>query len=375
MVTNPVFGWVSDRTVRRRGHRAGWVLGGAVMGCVGAVASTYAPTLPLLVLAWTLTQISYSATFAALYGTLSDVVSPADRARVSSWFAMAAVGAIAFGGLLAAALLTGHLGAAVSQPHVVFAAMAVAGLPVALVTSWHLRTLTPRADRAIRDESPRTRGIVESVRSLGDAGAPYWWLWLQRLLAQSAYSCLTVYGVLLVIRRIGEEPKDAAVLVATMTAIAATLAMAMAAGGARRLARQVGYRAALGGGVALLLAADVTLSLTTGTSGFVLAHLLAGIGLGLYFALDLAVALTVLPPSAGGRFLGYFNIARSLPGSLIPAIGPALLAIGGGDLVGLDRSRNYFALLAFGSALALLALLVTGRLTLPETRVGSESFN
>ena len=28
MLTNPLFGWLSDRTARRRGNRVGWILGG-----------------------------------------------------------------------------------------------------------------------------------------------------------------------------------------------------------------------------------------------------------------------------------------------------------------------------------------------------------
>jgi len=365
MMTNPVFGWLSDRTVRRRGNRAGWIVSGAVLGCVGAIASTYAPTVPLLVLTWTVTQVSYSATFAALYGTLPDVVAPRDRNRVSGWFAMAAVGAIAFGGVLASALLTGHLGAAVSEPRVVFVAMAVLAVPIAGLASWHLATVEPRS-LPMAPESSASGGALRLIRSLSDAGAPYWWLWLQRFLVQAAYSCLTVYGVFFVTRRTGESAKDAATLVAITTAVAASVAMVMAAGGARVLVRALGYRTVLGGGIALLLAADLLLTFTTKTNTFVLAHLWAGAGLGIYFALDLAVALAVLPASAGGRFLGLFNIARSLPGSVISAIGPALLAIGAGDILGVHRTRNYFALLLFGSVLALIGLLLTSRLTFPD---------
>lgn len=361
MSLNPVWGWLSDRTVRRSGHRTPWIVGGTVVGCAAVVTATYMTTLPALVLVWACAQMSYSATFAALYGTLSDVVHPADRARVSGWFAAAATGAISFGGLVGYALLTGHLGVALSEPRVAFVLLAFVAVPVAIVASLHLRTLTPRTRVAEPEPAP-------VAAPLTGAGSAYWWLWLQRLFAQASYSCLTVYGVFFLIRRAGEEAHDAAATVALVTAIGAALGMAMAVGGSRALARRIGYRPVMAAGILLLLGANVLLALSASTPAFVIALLCAGTGLGTYVALDLAVALTVLPPTANGRFLGYFNIARTLPQSVVPALGPLFLALGSGDLLGADRSRNYFAFFAFGSVLSLVALVLLARLTVPDHR-------
>ncbi|TQK69138.1 MFS transporter [Nocardioides sp. SLBN-35] len=365
MTFNPVWGWLSDRRVRRGGDRTRWIVGGTVCGCAFAVTATFMPNLPLLVAVWACAQASYSATFAALYGTLSDVVPPADRTRVSGWFAAAATGAIALGGLIGYALLSGHFGAVLREPRASFVLLSIVAVPVAAVAAWHLRTLEPlpHEPAPVRRPADGPRGLVAV---LAGAGAPYWWLWLQRLFAQAAYSCLTVYGVFFLIRRVGREPHDAASLVALVTAIGAATGMVMAIGGARALARRVGYRPVMAGGILLLLGANLVLTTATGTPAYVLALLCAGAGLGTYVALDLAVALAVLPHGANGRLLGYFNIARTLPQTVVPALGPAFLAIGSGDLVGVDPSRNYFAFFVFGSALAAVALVLLTRMTLPE---------
>ena len=205
-----------------------------------------------------------------------------------------------------------------------------------------------------------------AVAVLVGAGAPYWWLWLQRLFAQAAYSCLTVYGVFFLIRRVGREPHDAASLVALLTAVGAGTGMAMAMGGARVLARRLGYRPVMAGGILLLLGANLLLTTATSATSYVVALLCAGAGLGTYVALDLAAALAVLPDGANGRLLGYFNIARTLPQTVVPALGPAFLAMGSGDVVGVDPSRNYFAFFLFGSALAAVALVLLTRMTVPE---------
>jgi len=366
MIGNFVFGWLSDRTARRFGHRSWWILGASITGGAAVVVAAHVPSLPLLVVVWVCAQGSYNAVFASLYGTLSDLVAPGDRTRVTGWFSFSAIGAIAFSAGLAALLYSGHLGEQLHDPKVIFFAMAVLNVPVAAVASWHLRGLRlPAADRpvamAVRPRTPR-----EVFDALAGAGAPFWWVWLQRMLAQTAYVFVVVYGVFVLVRRTGQSPADAAPTVATSIAAGAVIGMLMSAGGSRALARRWGYGPTLSLGILLLMAANVTLMMATGTSAFVVAVVLAGAGLGTYTGLDLAVALSVVPASAGGRFLGLFGIAKSLPQSVVPAIGPLLLALGTGDLVGTDRSLNYFAFFTVGSMLALWAVVLIPKLTLPD---------
>jgi hypothetical protein len=71
----------------------------------------------------------------------------------------------------------------------------------------------------------------------------------------------------------------------------------------------------------------------------------------------------VLPSGLEGFFLGWFTIARTLPQSLAPAVAPALLAIGSGDIVGADRSQNYAALFGMGTVVAIVALALVAPLT------------
>ncbi|RNL62014.1 MFS transporter [Nocardioides marmoriginsengisoli] len=363
MLAGPIFGWLSDASARRHGHRATWIIGGAVAGLGCAVVAANVTTLPALVLAWIGVQVSYSATFAALFGSLSDFVPARDRARVSGLFAASGIASVAFGGALVAMLLSGHLGAALENPKSVFLAMAVLAVPTSAFTSWHLRSLGRAAGPIVVEPPAEKPGVV---KTLIGAGGWFWWLLAQRVLVQAAYTCMTVYAVLYLVRRTGEEAHDAAVLVAIATAIGGTMGVLVAAGGARSLARRIGYKAALGVGILCLVTATALMSLSTSQSAFVVAHVLAGSGLGTYLALDLVVALTLLPTASAGRLLGYFTTARKIPQSVVPAIAPALLAIGSGDLLGVDRSQNYFALLIFGSALGVVALGLLGRLTVPD---------
>jgi len=363
MLAGPVGGWLSDRSARRHGHRAWWIIGGAGIGLTSIMTAAYAPTLALLVLAWVVAQASYGATFVALFASLSDFVPEADRPRVVGLFAGSGLASVAFAGAFAAALLDGRLGPVMETPSAVFIAMAAIALPPAALTGWHLRRLGRAAGPAVGSPRAESRGVLQA---LGGAGTPFWWLLAQRFLVQMAYSCLTVYAVFYLVRRTGESMHDAAVLVGAATAIGGSVGMAVSGGGARFLARRLGYRSALSLGIVLLLAATVVMGVSATKSAFVVAHVLAGAGLGTYLALDLVVALKLLPSSTAGRLLGYFTMVRKVPQSLVPAIGPALLAIGSGDVIGVDRSSNYFALLAFGSLMAVAAMGLAGRLAVPD---------
>ncbi|MBO9524082.1 MAG: MFS transporter [Nocardioidaceae bacterium] len=380
ILATPFFGWLSDRRIRRTGHRGPWLLGGAVVGCTAIQAAAQAPDLPLLVLAWAAAQAGYGATFAALFGTLSDLVPRADRARVSGLFAASGIASVAIGGGFAALLLSGRLGS-FGTSTTVFTAFAWLSVPVAVLATWHLRgyATSTLASVQVPLGSPvgspvgnQHGSVREGLLALAGAGPAFWWLLLQRVLVQASYVCLTVYAVFFLVRRMGEKPHDAATLVAGITAIGGLVAMVVAAGAARMLARQIGYRAAMGSGVALLLVANLLLAMATERPAYVVAHLCAGAGLGTYLALDLVVAMTLVPAGVAGRVLGYFNVIRKLPQALVPSLGPAVLAIGAGDVTGADRSQNYFALFVAGSLLALVALALTGRLVVPDRREASE---
>ncbi len=367
IISGPLCGWLSDRTAHRVGHRGGWISGSAVLGMVFVVVAANTTTLPAMVAAWICVQASYAALFCALFASIADFVPSADRGRVVGLFVGSGMASVAFAGTLVALLLSGRLGVALSNPKTVFAAMAVVAVPVSLLASRHFRTLGRAAGPVVAQ--PHDRGFL---RPLIRAGAPFWWLLTQRLLVQATYSCMTVYAVLYLVRRTGEEPRDAAMIVGVATAVGGTIATLVAMRGAHFLASRLGYRAAMSTGIGFLLTGAVLMSFSTEIHVFVVAHLCAGTGLGLYLALDMVVALHRLPSATAGRLLGFFADARKVSQSIIPAVGPVVLGYGSGDLVGADQSQNYFALLGLGATLALAALAMTSRLRMPDRTGAAE---
>jgi MFS family permease len=90
-------------------------------------------------------------------------------------------------------------------------------------------------------------------------------------------------------------------------------------------------------------------------NGFLLGMAISGVGQGMYFASDLALVTQVLPNREldAAKDLGIFNIANALPQSVAPAVGPLILAIGGGDYTWLFVAAGIVAL---SSAFAIMPL-------------------
>ncbi len=82
---------------------------------------------------------------------------------------------------------------------------------------------------------------------------------------------------------------------------------------------------------------------------------IAGLGFGVYLAVDLALVADVLPdPDNAAKDLGVFNIANAMPQSLAPAIAPIFLAV---PLFASGEGGNYTALYFAAGVFALLGAL------------------
>jgi MFS family permease len=71
------------------------------------------------------------------------------------------------------------------------------------------------------------------------------------------------------------------------------------------------------------------IAIASNFNGFLVGMAISGLGFGMYFAVDLALVLDVLPATdTAAKDLGVFNMASAVPFSIAPAIAPAILAIG-----------------------------------------------
>ncbi|MDQ0618140.1 sugar phosphate permease [Arthrobacter globiformis] len=158
------------------------------------------------------------------------------------------------------------------------------------------------------------------------------WAWISRFLFVLGQSFLLTYQAFYLLNRIKVSEADLPneIFIATLVSSVLWIVSSVVGG---RLSDASGRRkiftlvSAAVYGIGLLVVA-----MSTEMTLFLVAMAITGIGIGIYFAVDLALVADVLPdPKNAAKDLGVFNIASALPQSIAPAIAPTILLVGGGN--------------------------------------------
>jgi len=317
VVSNPLFGALSDRTASRFGRRLPWVLVGALGGALSLLLLSSAPNILVMIIGWCLVQVTLNAMLAALIAAVPDQVPKRQRGMVGGWLGVAqTLGVVAGSGLAAlfGGVVVGYLACALfvaltALPYLLLRKDSV--LDPALRPAWDLRAFL--------------RGFWINPRTYPDFG----WGWLTRFLMNLANAVQLVYLLYFLQDRVHRP--DAAGGVFVLTAIyAATLLVTVVIGGvvSDRLGRRRIF--VLVSGLVMTVSAILLAGFPT-WSGVVVAAAILGLGFGVYTSVDFALLTEVLPAAVDrGKDLGVINIANSLPQVLAPAVAaPIVTHLGG----------------------------------------------
>jgi MFS family permease len=314
MFGNPFFGKLSDRTTSRFGMRRPWMVIGLVGGAVGLLIVAVATTISVVVIGWALTQLSFNAMLAAVVAVIADQIPEHQRGTVSG----------ILGVCLPAALL---VGAYVVQMVAPLGELAMFMFPVAIAAVLLVAFLFVLKDKRLMPGDKPAWSFRELASSfyINPRKAPdFTWAWISRFL-------LTYQAFYLLNRiKVSEADLPNEIFIATLVSSVLWIVSSVVGG---RLSDASGRRkiftlvSAAVYGVGLLVVA-----MSTEMTLFLVAMAITGIGIGIYFAVDLALVADVLPdPKNAAKDLGVFNIASALPQSIAPAIAPTILLVGGGN--------------------------------------------
>ncbi|GAB3250525.1 MFS transporter [Kineosporia babensis] len=345
-IANPLAGALSDRTTSRLGMRRPWLLWGVLSGSVGLMIIAVAPSVPVVVIGWAITQTAFNGAQAALQALLPDQVGEAQRAQVSGWLGIAQN----------VAPLAG-IGIALSLTNAGVPAMWMFLIPTTIALAGVLFLVAVLKDRtATREEVGRfdlgsfLKGFWISPRQFPDFG----WAFAGRFLLLFGFAFWNAYQVYFLQDRFGFDDGEAlSWQLRLMVAQAAVLVVAASVGG--YLSDRTGRRKVFVILSSVLAAAGLlALAATQNPSYLYVGAVLAGAGMGMYFAVDLALVTDVLPnkETEAAKNMGVFNIANALPQSLAPAVAPAVLAIGAGG-------NNYGLLFGVGAVVVAVGAVST----------------
>ncbi|MFY7067811.1 MFS transporter [Nocardiopsis changdeensis] len=346
LVSNPVWGHLSDRTRSRFGRRRPWIVSGAVLGAVSAVLMLLAPGVGWLAAAWALGQAGYNASLAALNAMLADQVPEEQRAKASGVF-----GAFGFLGLVPAMLI-----AAVFAENL---AVVMLAMPlISLVIVGVVCAVVP--DAPVSGAGARERGIGDVFRAFlfNPLRVPRFSLvWVQRCVMQFGYTIVGTFGLFYLIERLGMEQGEAVSLTSLATVAGAGLNTAAAFACGYLASRRGNYGPFIVAATAAMAVSLLMKAYTGDVSVFWASTVVAGFALGVYYSIDLALVMRTLPAGEEGKFLGIFNLAKTIPQSVAPALAPLALAVGGPDPV-TGHENNYASLYLAGAVAVLLSLAV-----------------
>ncbi len=331
MVAQPIAGQISDRTRSRFGRRAPWMLLGALAGGLALVGLAFAGSLAGVVLAWTLVQICYNFAQGPLSAVLPDRVPLSRRGLFA---ALSCIGLMvgAIGGQVVGSLFFNSLTAG----YITFAVVALA-----MMALFNL----------FNPDYPSTKLQPEPFK-LGDFLRTFWvnpirhpdffWAFTGRLLLYTGYFAVTGYQLFLLTDYFGVQNPETVIPLLGLISLAGILISTVVSG---PLSDRFGRRkpfvfaSAAVTGLALVLPwmwPDLT--------AWMIMTFLAGLGFGMFQAVDTALISEVLPSAKSfAKDLGVVNIAATLPQTLAPGVaGAIVLAFG------------YAGLFPVGIALSLL---------------------
>lgn len=344
IVSNPIFGHLSDRTRSRFGRRRPWLVGGMLCGAVALLIIARAESVTFVLVGWCLAQLAFNAVLAAMVAVLPDQVPEQQRGTVS--------GVIAICLPLGQALGTLVVRGVSESTTLVFLLPAALGTAAVLLLVWVL------PDRAHARDAVANCTWRESLQSFWidpRAYPDFAWACLSRFLLAMGSAFITAYQPYYIIENLGFGEAEVAGRVshAVVVQTALMVVFGLASGKLSDVLRRRKVFVFLGGA---LYGAGLWLVASAGSwDAFVAGMAIIGIGHGMYFGTDLALVTGVLRtrPHASGKDLGLLNVANTLPQSFTPALGALILQSSGGDYPTLFVVAGCSALL---SSLAILPL-------------------
>lgn len=341
LAANPFFGRLSDRTTSRWGMRRPWMMVGLTGGSVGILVVALASGVWAVLIGWCLAQLFFNAMLAAMVAVLPDQVPVEQRGTVAGVLGVCLPMA-SVGGTYVVQVFTGH------ELAMFLAPCAIGGFFIVLFALYlDDRRLAPA------DKPPWSLRQLLGTYYVSPRRHPdFAWAFASRFMFILAYAFVVTYQAYYLLDHLGssEDEVPQQIFLGTLTQ-AVVVVVASVVGG--RLSDRTGRRKLFVAGAAVVYGlALFMIAVAVDFDGFLVGMAVAGLGFGLYMAVDLALVADVLPDADNAaKDLGVLNIAGALPFSVGPALAPLVLTLGSGSYQVLYAVAGLCALLGAAAIL------------------------
>ena len=342
MTVPPLVGAWSDRLNTRYGRRRPIMVAGTLLTIPGLLVLMAANNYPEIVIGYAIIQFFFNAAGAAYAGIIPDVV-PAQQVGKASGF-LATMTQLGIGGGLG---VTGFM----SHNRAIYLVMGAVAALTLIPTVWAART-----EGMTRVEPPPRRPFNETVREFlrplheGD----FAWVVFTRFMVSSGITVVLYFLVNFFGDVVLPPGEDAAKFTNNWLLVVVLTALPFGFFGGQvsdRIHRRKIF-VYLAGAAQSFVAIVFIAFYPTSTALIYALGVAYGIGYGLYFAVDWALACDTLPdPTKSAKDMGLFHIALTLPQALLPLFGGALI-----DYLNTHLAANSGYRVVFSSAVLFLLL-------------------
>ncbi len=314
MLAQPIAGAISDRTRSKFGRRAPWMVAGSLIGGLALIGMSMANALVQVAIAWTMVQIAYNF----VQGPLSAILPDRVPVRARGTFA-AIAGAAAMLGAIGGQVVGASLAASIGTGYVILAG-------VTLITTTLFVVFNP--DASSKDTALPTFELIDFLRTFWVNPVKYpdfAWAFIGRLLLYTGYFAVTGYTLFLLSDYVGLGDEAVGyVPVLGLISLAAMLPMIVISG---PISDRVGKRKIFVFISSVIVGLGLLIPWILPTLGGMMAMAaVCGLGFGAFQSVDQALMTEVLPSADSfAKDLGVVNIAATLPQTLAPGVGGAIV--------------------------------------------------
>lgn len=334
-LANIIIGGLSDLTRSKWGRRTPWIIAGSIGSLITLLWFNMAATVPMMVVAWCCYQIFLNAIVAPLLAFLQDQVAPKHRGTISSIYAFGYVIG-QYGGQAVGAQFLGHIGTGI----VVMGFLTLLSGPIAAII-----VREPSSKAMPKKHFTFDMFLQNFIFPLHNARDFYLALF-GKMLINTATTAIMGYQLYILSDyiKLNTAGQQKYVSIISMLLMVTAIVMSITAGpiSDKMRSRKVPVFIA-----ALLVAVGVIIPAFTSQAWSMIVYgLLAGLGMGIFFAVDQALNLEVLPnPQTAAKDLGILNLANTGSQILGPIVAAAIVTMAHG---------SYFGIFPVCAALALV---------------------